>query len=290
MECISPITLKTGIHVPCGRCLNCLGNKRNDWTFRLYRELKTAQSAYFLTYTYNDESLIYGDSSPTVSKRELQLYIKRLRQEIKKYEVNHENKDECLKTAKNSLKFKYYAVGEYGTESERPHYHALFFNLPLGMPVHTTLAELWSEEGKSKGFIKVGTVTVRSISYVAGYLINPQTDEKGKEKQFSIMSTKPAIGAGYLETSGFFHKNNAKFTARMAGQSWRLPRYYKERIFSRKEIEQNTEKVREIIDNKINEEIFKYQEKGDSYFTNRMEEFNQRQIATKEKNKKLRKL
>lgn len=290
MDCIEPITLKTGIHVPCGRCLNCLGNKRNDWTFRLYRELKTCQSAYFLTFTYNDESLIYGDSSPTVSKRELQLFLKRLRKEIQKYDINYGKETKCLKSPEKGFKLKYYAVGEYGTESERPHYHILLFNLPQGMQVHKTLSDLWSEEGKSKGFIKVGTVTVRSISYVAGYLINPKTDEKGKEKQFSIMSTKPAIGSGYLETAGFYHKNNSQFRTRLAGQSWRLPRYYKDRIFNRQEIEQNTQKVRDIIDNKINEKIFEYQGRNDDYFINRYEEYKQRKESVIIKNKKLRKL
>lgn len=128
MTCPTPIKVKNPNDpkeyntVPCGRCYACLENKRTDWRIRLTEELKGSKSAIFVTLTYSDSSLEYTDiitrnkitytkeyTHPIVHKRTIQNYIKRLR--------------------KLGLKFRYYAVGEYGTKSKRPHYHIIFFNL-----------------------------------------------------------------------------------------------------------------------------------------------------------------
>ena len=88
--------------VPCGKCIACLHNKRSDWQFRLRQEHKASKSSMFVTLTYRRKFLPEGGS---LSKRDLQLFLKRLRK-----------KDE-------SVKIRYYAVGEYGSQRKRAHYH-----------------------------------------------------------------------------------------------------------------------------------------------------------------------
>lgn len=56
--CYSPITIKTPQgykKVPCGRCLECLTKYQNDWSARMYEELKANQGkAVFFTLTYDE--------------------------------------------------------------------------------------------------------------------------------------------------------------------------------------------------------------------------------------------
>ena len=41
--------------VPCGKCAACLTNRRNDWAVRLKVEHQNADSAYFITLTYDEQ-------------------------------------------------------------------------------------------------------------------------------------------------------------------------------------------------------------------------------------------
>jgi len=93
MECISPITLKVQnprnkdgkVIVPCGKCINCLTNRRESWIIRLVEHFKT-QSATFITLTYDQKNLTFANSEfATLVKRDVQLFFKRLRKTTKKY-------------------------------------------------------------------------------------------------------------------------------------------------------------------------------------------------------------
>lgn len=110
-ECL-PLVIK----VKCGKCGVCLYQKGKEFSTRVYCEsLYSCSQTVFLTLTYNDWSLpILG-----VSKRHVQLFMKRLRARIK---------DEF-----GSDNIRYYAVPEYGEDDRytmRPHYHLLIWNLP----------------------------------------------------------------------------------------------------------------------------------------------------------------
>lgn len=100
---INPVS----ITIPCGHCYACLTNKRNAWTYRLMEEARLSDSTAFLTLTYDDEHLEIAQNQ--LQKRDLQLFIKKIRN--------------------NGIKFRYYAIGEYGTQTHRPHYHILAFNI-----------------------------------------------------------------------------------------------------------------------------------------------------------------
>lgn len=64
MKCLTPIWIEEtsdtkGTYVPCGRCVNCLETKRSVWTFRLLMELRVAESAHFVTLTYDPLDVPY---------------------------------------------------------------------------------------------------------------------------------------------------------------------------------------------------------------------------------------
>jgi len=161
MRCINPIYLyKQDLTVPCGHCNFCLSNRRADWTFRLYQEHKKAPSSHFLTLTYDDTTVPIGDDCYSLSKRDLQLFTKRLRKE-------------------NGSKLRYYSVGEYGTKTQRPHYHSIMFGINV-----STLDKIQTIWGL--GNVHVGQVSEASIHYVTKYVINNDREVSGREPPFCI--------------------------------------------------------------------------------------------------------
>ena len=121
MQCTSPIRLYKGVNslvypdglvVPCGKCLSCRIAKRREWTMRLWHELPYHQSSIFLTLTYDDDNL---PPNASLSKSDLQKFFKRLRKDLSYVD----------------RKIKYFAAGEYGPKTNRPHYHAIVFGLSL---------------------------------------------------------------------------------------------------------------------------------------------------------------
>lgn len=196
------------VQVPCGKCVPCLINKRSDWSFRLEQEHKVSKSAHFVTLTY-DEKHRPGDGS--LCKRHLQLFMKRLRK-----------KDE-------SSKLRYYAVGEYGSKTLRPHYHILLFN-----SCEEHIRKAWvDKDGKAVGIVHVGKVTPASVAYVTKYVIQRDVYSQGVQKPFATMSRAYGIGGRYLTDSMVeWHRGgDYNYILRPGNIRGRLPRFYREKIW-----------------------------------------------------------
>lgn len=65
--CLTPYFNKSiGMYCRCGKCENCKRVKRNDWSFRMDRELKYNKDikfASFVTLTYRDQDLVIWDDN-----------------------------------------------------------------------------------------------------------------------------------------------------------------------------------------------------------------------------------
>lgn len=194
-------------------------SRRQDWVFRLSNELKRASSAKFVTLTYAPESMPISSVEidgicydyPSLSKRDVQLFKKRLRKE-------------CARVCERGSQVRYYTVGEYGTRTNRPHYHSILFNVPLS--VYVDLEKIWTHGG-----IYLGDVSPASIAYTAKYHVNKIGNYEHVEQPFALMSRRPGIGANYLATHGDYHRRLMSGVARINGGYTRLPRYYRDRIF-----------------------------------------------------------
>lgn len=175
MRCIHPLSLVLDgkrQFVPCGKCNFCLEARRASWSFRLQQELKHSTTSYFLTLTYDDSNLPRNSAGHAqLSKRDVQLFKKRLRKE---------------QSALSNDRLRYYTVGEYGTNTQRPHYHSIMFNLVPALA--DRLEKIWQ-----MGMVYVGTVTPASIHYVAKYHVNAVGDLHGREPPFLTYVSK----AGY---------------------------------------------------------------------------------------------
>lgn len=216
---------------PCGKCAICLVNKQQDWAFRLYQEQKVSNSAHFLTLTYDEECLPFGDTEPTLDKRDTQLFIKRLRDSQFKLMAKRHKKNFLREFNELELKtIRYYLVGEYGPETNRPHYHAIMFNL---IPeIITKINDIWQN-----GHVKVGECNPTTIDYVTKYCISTKTGDQerfnGKAKEFATMSRRPGLGDNFVKTTQQYYADNQKMSIRNhKGNTKRMPQFYKQKLFS----------------------------------------------------------
>jgi hypothetical protein len=207
--CLTPWTKETEGHkidLPCGRCLDCKRNRINGWKIRLEEEMKRSSSCYFITLTY-EECPQAPSKLLTLDKTDVQKFFKRLR--------------------KRSLaKVKYYAVGEYGSKNNRPHYHILIYNADI-----EHIRESWT-----LGFVHCGTVTLSSIEYTLKYISKrgriPMFEGDDRVPEFSLMSKK--LGDNYLSEKMIkWHRTdmNERMYVNRNGKKYTMPRYYKNKIY-----------------------------------------------------------
>jgi len=235
------------VNVPCGKCENCIRRRRLEWAFRMEAELRFCKTAYFVTLTYNDDNIpitAYGDPSTgeaiggfTLSKRDFQLFMKRLRK------------------ATGDDMVRYFACGEYGSKTLRPHYHAIIFGLKLddlvvyshpqkgdlNYMIYTSefLQNVWSKtvDGIRQpiGHVTVGDVTWETCAYVARYVLKKNYGDASAvysefniEPEFVLMSRRPGIGRPYYDDHpDLMSYDSINITTASGGHQFKAPRYFK---------------------------------------------------------------
>lgn len=206
MECSSPKYIaKHEILVPCGRCGFCAATRRSDWAIRLSFERRLHLGSRFITLTYADCHLKWHLAQPQLHREHVQLFLKRVRKE--------------------GYQLRYYGVGEYGSRTFRPHYHILLF----GDVPEEVIRRQWFY-----GQVHIGTVTEQSVIYCLSYMINKNDwrMSKGRVRTFNMMSK--GIGKNYLSPAMIaWHKSGRKNHCVVDGRRRHLPRYFKEKIFSK---------------------------------------------------------
>lgn len=213
------------IYIPCGKCLACRISKANDWATRCYLEAKQWKYNCFVTLSYNNENLPYFKS---LNRRDLQLFMKKLRK-------NHKGFEPRMWKGKVEYPIRFFACGEYGDKTLRPHYHLGIFNWqPQDLVLHKlnklqqplyrskTIENLWG-----KGFIIVGPLTMESSAYIARYTqkkIYQKHDQiikdLGRDKEFIVTSRRGGLGFNILNDEEEFKKmrNNFGILLKQNGQ------------------------------------------------------------------------
>ena len=239
--CVSPINVKVrqGMpderieRVPCGRCFQCRKVKVDDWTTRMMIEANQHLYNYFLTLTYNDDHVPFKGNCFTLVKSDLQNYFKRLR--------------------KQGFVFRYFATGEYGSHTFRPHYHVIVFS-DKAIDI-TDFEKAWTLDNIVIGFVKLGSVTPNSIAYVAKYHIFGFDLPESMVKPFNVMSRRPGIGSVYKDDKQWqqWHQDSPekRFYTIIDGVKRFLPKYVRKSIFT----DSQRHRVAEHFDKTIPEKI-----------------------------------
>lgn len=203
MLCSSPVSVK-GALFGCGQCIPCRVNRRRVWTHRLMLEAAQQKDNAFVTLTYSDESLEHssrrvvgadGVTRYTLVPGDLRDFLKRFRKALEPHRI------------------RFFAAGEYGDQTQRPHYHLAVFGYPScpdygshrsdrsrdSCPVCGPVQRAWD-----LGLVDVGDLSESSAAYVAGYVLKKMTGADdirllGRHPEFSRMSNRPGIGAGMMD-------------------------------------------------------------------------------------------
>lgn len=219
------------VTVPCGRCIGCRLDKSKQWAIRCMHEASLHEDNCFITLTYSDDNL---PRDLSLDKTHFKNFMKRLRR-------------------RTGVKMSYYHCGEYGSETFRPHYHALLFGYDFsdrqfyssnsGNPLFTSkfLSDVWGY-----GHCFIGDVSFESAAYVARYILKKVTGEAAVgwytdvdvdtgemvsvQPEYATMSLNPAIGKRWLEK----YKTDVfpdDFVI-VKGKKLKVPRYYDDLLAS----------------------------------------------------------
>lgn len=208
--CLFPIQLKSGQFVPCGRCHRCRRKYANHWITRLTHESLDYKSNVHITLTYNEQN---NHNSEAQAIRDMQLYIKRVRNAYKRKEGRER-------------KIRYYLVIERGPTTGRLHSHCILFNTNT-YDVRKYLGSCWTA-----GFIYCKSLKTRQMTaYVTNYVGTKQCVKKlmskGIGKCYLNAETVRYHRAGEIQYVVLPHTNGIKRS---------LPRYYREKIWSKEEL------------------------------------------------------
>ena len=216
----------------CGKCIGCKLKHSSEWAIRCIHEasLYPQNSNAFLSMTYAPHMLPQNCS---LVKSDLQKFFKRLRKAI------------------SPRKIKYLAIGEYGDQTHRPHYHALVFN--YGFPdkklkklsysghrlyISEELDKIWGH-----GHCWIGDLTFQTAAYCARYSMKKifkhslSYEDNGITPEFLTCSN--GIGRKFINSK--MERDNALRDGYFVhnGKKYPIPRYY-DKIFELEEpIRQN---------------------------------------------------
>ncbi|AXH73928.1 MAG: replication initiator protein [Microviridae sp.] len=186
MACTSPIRVSKGrsselfgfLDLPCGYCKSCLLERSRQWSVRIMHEASLWTVNSFVTLTYDDAFV-----PDRLDYSHFQGFMRSLR--------------------RTRSRVRFFMCGEYGSLTNRPHFHACLFNVGFddGLPVCVGAAgdTVFESAELSKhwkfGFSSYGELSHRSAAYVARYSLkkSPGSD------CFVHMSLKPGIGRGWLD-------------------------------------------------------------------------------------------
>lgn len=205
----------------CGKCIGCRLDYAKEFAGRICMEQTYyPNNSFFVTLTYSDENLPCIDSDGQLFRPngmrsdcldegakavllmdDLQKWFMRLRSAIS---YNYDN----------PMDIRYYACGEYGPSTLRPHFHVCLFGLPgddlqehvrnkLGNMLYTSglIEETWGN-----GFAPLAVNNYKTAGYTARYtmkkangLDNDAFDKLGLPHEFTLSSRRPGLAKRYYD-------------------------------------------------------------------------------------------
>ena len=226
------------IEVRCANCIGCRLSKARDWAVRINHEASQHKENSFITLTYEDKHLpTYGGLDPD----HWTSFINKLRKSLP------------------DKKIRYYMCGEYGTnllehnQLGRPHFHAIIFGHDFSddriffkeRNGNDTYLSPRLDKAWGKGASEIGSVTMESAGYVAGYVVKKINGDSAKDHymrvdqesgefvrikpEFARMSRGQSKGSGGIGRGWYekYHDDLAKGFLTINGQECAIPQFYK---------------------------------------------------------------
>lgn len=267
MRCLQPIDIHCKINghsyrVPCGKCVACRKRKRAQWVYRLELEKRFGEfrNCWFVTLTYSPkyekhwsgrvdrksgEILNYVESDKYVlpSVDDLQAFFNRLRQ---------------------TTRFRYLAVSQYGEEKDRAHYHLALFMNEDWLGSKSLIESAWSHHvsfspkerlerlryKRKHGFyppshpreligrVNIKTMSLRRFRYITKYILRHSSESQDFSPAElivpNILLMSKGLGKNWLNTyeAVAIAKRNERLGYFTDGKPVALPKYFVNRIYT----------------------------------------------------------
>lgn len=205
------------VAVGCGKCIECMNQRKRQWQIRMLEEIKTRTDGKFVTLTFSSESIealakdAKTEEANTIAKLAVRRFLERWR---KKYNVS----------------VRHWLVTELGhTGTERLHLHGVIFT-------DEDIEERWQY-----GWVYIGEyVNEKTINYITKYVTKTDLDHPN---YVPIVLCSPGIGRNYIQSSNA--KNN-QFKGKDTKETYRLnngariglPTYYRNKLYTDEEREE----------------------------------------------------
>ncbi len=240
------------MYVPCNKCLICRGKLQAQWELRLQYEALQWPTSIFSTFTYDDLHLPFCTSKDLNPDKIMRL--RDIRFQIPRNDFGTllpKDMTDYLKRLRKDAggTIRYYLVGEYGTETFRPHYHVHFFSDYPYQNICQWARDLDSSTCLSctrdclirlirsqwpYGHIVSYPSEPGSIHYVTACHIFGTETPDGSLPSYHRMSRRPGIGGHWFEERARWNYDNriAAYTYTPQGTKVGTPRYYRDKLFT----------------------------------------------------------
>lgn len=184
---VARMVFSESVPISCGQCLSCRVARSKEWTTRIMIEAMQYPHNYFVTLTYDEAHVPRGDfmysdgrveeGQTNLCKSDVQAFMKRLLSNAQ-YRYKHQG-------------IRRFICGEYGSQTDRAHYHIALFNMPdlseelnvlrkrSGVTLYRSklIEDSWKDKlGLSYGISSVGELNYTTASYIARYCVKKLTE------------------------------------------------------------------------------------------------------------------
>lgn len=230
------------LNLPCGWCLGCRLDNSRMWALRMMHEARYSTDNYFITLTYSDKNMPFGGD---LRYSDLRDFFKRARHLFQGVPSPTTRRPKRRVVTEDDPAFRYFACGEYGDKTLRPHYHFCAYNFKIDdlRPFKQTktgmyftsqsLTETWRH-----GHVIVVKLDWACAKYVSGYvtkkmnthegvrLLSPETEDE-EAQYYTIQRAFQSKGLG-LEWYNANKKEVWDLDGCLFGGKYmvRVPRFY----------------------------------------------------------------
>ena len=233
---IPPVFDERTLYVPigCGKCIECMKQKKRNWQVRLLEEIKHDKTGKFVTLTFSEEALeclskdVEIKNMDSIIENEVAtLAVRRFLERWRK---------------KHKISVKHWLITELGHNgTERIHLHGIIFTNEI-----EDIKNIWKY-----GHIWIGEyVNEKTINYIVKYCNKLNTQHKG---YIPKIMTSSGIGKKFIERidskiNKFNGEDTKEYYRTKEGFKLSLPIYYRNKLY--------TEEERQLLwINKLNQQV-----------------------------------
>lgn len=222
--------------IPCGKCVNCQSRLRNNWSFRLMHQMEKSKNNFFVTLTY-DDSAVPLSSCGYLSLRKVHLdtFLRKFRDDCQSIYEKQFTDMPYKERHKQRCPMKFFAIGDYGEKSFRPHYHFIVFDCPLSFQALYEYIHLHWYFGSVNQVVRCVS---EHCNYITKYIVKVAYNEDelaqyGCEPTFRSMSR--GLGLTLVDSIHEYEMFDLKRSSWHKGKaSYSLPSYVKRKLYEKR--------------------------------------------------------